>query len=135
MSQEVGRVGLEPRPADYEHAASRPAWSLPVPRSPVIAGQARPGGMKRDGRGQPVHGTDVLVLFYGGGPATVTGHLYDDALSALRNHVDHLGARLAIWPSRDDSRPDAHARRCASDAARRTPWRAGGGSRKRTRRR
>lgn len=39
---------------------------------------------------------------------------YDAALSALRNHVDDLGAWLAIWEARAE--PDAHARRCASDA-------------------
>ena len=39
---------------------------------------------------------------------------YDDALSALRGHVDDLGAWLAIWEGRRE--PDAHARRCANDA-------------------
>jgi hypothetical protein len=39
---------------------------------------------------------------------------YDAALSALRNHNDDLGVWLAIWEAR--SGPDAHARRCASDA-------------------
>jgi hypothetical protein len=39
---------------------------------------------------------------------------YDAALSALRNHVDDLGAWLAIWEARAE--PDSHARRCASDA-------------------
>jgi hypothetical protein len=46
----------------------------------------------------------------------MTGDPYDGALSALRSRVDDLGAWLAIWSARDDSRPDAHARRCASDA-------------------
>jgi len=47
----------------------------------------------------------------------VTGQdAYDGPLSALRGHVDDLGAWLAIWSARDDSRPDAHARRCANDA-------------------
>jgi hypothetical protein len=41
---------------------------------------------------------------------------YGAALSALRSHVEDLGAWLAIWLARDDSKPDAHARRCASDA-------------------
>ena len=41
---------------------------------------------------------------------------YDAPLSALRGHVDDLGAWLAIRSARDDGRPDAHARRCASDA-------------------
>ena len=46
----------------------------------------------------------------------MTADAYDGPLSALRGHVDDLGAWLAIWGARDDSRPDAHARRCASDA-------------------
>lgn len=41
---------------------------------------------------------------------------YDDALSVLRSHVDNPGAWLAIWGARQEGRPDAHARRCASDA-------------------
>ena len=40
---------------------------------------------------------------------------WDAALSALHNHVDNLGAWLAIWEARRE--PDAFARRCASDAA------------------
>ena len=39
---------------------------------------------------------------------------YDGPLSALRGHVDDLGAWLAIWEGRRE--PDPHARRCASDA-------------------
>lgn len=39
---------------------------------------------------------------------------YDDVLSAIRNHVENLGAWLGIWENR--SEPDAHARRCANDA-------------------
>jgi len=39
---------------------------------------------------------------------------YDAPLSALRNGVDDLGVWLAIWEARQE--PDAHARRCASDA-------------------
>lgn len=39
---------------------------------------------------------------------------YDDALSAIHNHVEDLGAWLGIWENR--SEPDAHARRCAADA-------------------
>jgi len=46
----------------------------------------------------------------------VTADPYDGPLSALRGHVDDLGAWLAIWSARDDGRPDAHARRCANDA-------------------
>ncbi len=46
----------------------------------------------------------------------MTGDPYDGPLSALRGHVDDLGAWLAIWSARDDSQPDAHARRCASGA-------------------
>ncbi len=44
----------------------------------------------------------------------MTGDQYDGPLSALRNHVEDLGAWLAIWLARKE--PDAHARRCASDA-------------------
>ncbi len=44
------------------------------------------------------------------------GDPYDGPLSALRGHVDDLGAWLAIWSARDDGKPDSHARRCASDA-------------------
>lgn len=40
---------------------------------------------------------------------------YDAALSALRNHVDGLGASLAAWEARQDG-PDVHARRSASRA-------------------
>jgi hypothetical protein len=38
----------------------------------------------------------------------------DDTLSALRSGVDDLGVWLAVWEHRQE--PDAHARRCASDA-------------------
>lgn len=38
----------------------------------------------------------------------------DSALSAIRASVDDLGAWLAVWSARTE--PDAHARRCASDA-------------------
>ena len=38
----------------------------------------------------------------------------DSALSALRDHVEDLAVWLAVWEAR--SEPDAHARRCASDA-------------------
>ena len=41
---------------------------------------------------------------------------YDGPLSALRNNVEDLAVALAIWEARDDTRPDAHARRCANDA-------------------
>ena len=47
----------------------------------------------------------------------MTGHdPYDGPLSALRSHADDMGVWLAIWAARDDSMPDAHARRCAGDA-------------------
>jgi hypothetical protein len=42
------------------------------------------------------------------------GDAYDGPLSALRNHVDDVAAWTAIWLARNE--PDAHARRCASDA-------------------
>ncbi len=41
---------------------------------------------------------------------------YDDALTALRNHVDDVAIWLAIWSARDDGKPEPHARRCAGDA-------------------
>jgi hypothetical protein len=44
----------------------------------------------------------------------VTLDACDEALSSLRNRVDDLGVRLAIWSHRTE--PDAHSRRCASDA-------------------
>lgn len=40
--------------------------------------------------------------------------LFDAALSAVHDAVDNLGPWLAIWEARAE--PDAHARRCASDA-------------------
>jgi hypothetical protein len=39
---------------------------------------------------------------------------FDADLSTLCTAVDNLGPWLAIWSSRHE--PDAHARRCASDA-------------------
>ena len=44
----------------------------------------------------------------------MTGNPYDASLSALRGHVENTAAWLAIWEARNE--PDAHARRCASDA-------------------
>jgi hypothetical protein len=44
------------------------------------------------------------------------GNTHDDALSALRNHVDGPGALLAIWEAKAQDRPDAHIRRCANRA-------------------
>jgi hypothetical protein len=41
---------------------------------------------------------------------------YDHPLSALRNNVEDLAVALAIWQARDDTKPDAHARRAASGA-------------------
>ena len=41
---------------------------------------------------------------------------YDDAVAAIRSHAGQLGAALAIWQARDDTKPDAHARRGANDA-------------------
>ncbi len=46
----------------------------------------------------------------------MTGDAYDASLAALRNHVDDLGVWLGIWAAREDGKPQAHARRCASDA-------------------
>ncbi len=48
------------------------------------------------------------------GVVPVTASPYDAALSALRPHVEDLAAWLAVWEARHE--PDAHARRCASDA-------------------
>ena len=39
---------------------------------------------------------------------------YDDAVSALRSHIEDLAIWITIWEARNE--PDAHARRCASDA-------------------
>jgi hypothetical protein len=39
---------------------------------------------------------------------------WDAGLSAIRTAADSLGPWLAIWQARHE--PDAHARRCASDA-------------------
>ena len=50
---------------------------------------------------------------------TVTCQVYDGALSVVRSAADDIGVWLAIWQARDDGRPDAPARRCASDAGRR----------------
>jgi hypothetical protein len=41
---------------------------------------------------------------------------YGSAVAAVHNHADDLSAWLAVWSARDDSRPDARARRCAADA-------------------
>jgi hypothetical protein len=41
---------------------------------------------------------------------------YDAALPTLRSHVEDLAAALAIWTTRDDTGPDAPARRAANDA-------------------
>jgi hypothetical protein len=38
----------------------------------------------------------------------------DASLSALRSHTQDLAVWLAVWEARQE--PDAHARRCASDA-------------------
>ena len=41
---------------------------------------------------------------------------YDAACSAIRTHVEDLCPWLATWEARDDTKPEPHARRCASDA-------------------
>jgi hypothetical protein len=43
-----------------------------------------------------------------------SGRDLDAALSVIHSSVDSLGPWLAIWSARTE--PDAHARRCASDA-------------------
>jgi hypothetical protein len=52
------------------------------------------------------------------GPAPMPRQLaaYTDACAAVRDHADALGVWLSIWSYRDDTKPDARARRCASDA-------------------
>ena len=44
----------------------------------------------------------------------MTASPYDALLSALRSRVEDLATSLAVWDNRRE--PDAHARRCASDA-------------------
>jgi hypothetical protein len=44
----------------------------------------------------------------------VSASYYDAASSAVRAHVEDLAVWLAIWETRCE--PDAHVRRCASDA-------------------
>jgi hypothetical protein len=44
----------------------------------------------------------------------VTASPYDEGLSALRDHIENLAVWVAVWEARAE--PDAHARRCASDA-------------------
>jgi hypothetical protein len=39
---------------------------------------------------------------------------YDTPLSGLRKHVEDLAVSVALWEARRE--PDAHARRCASNA-------------------
>ena len=41
---------------------------------------------------------------------------YDAPLSAIRAHLDDLGAWLAIWLARDDSKPQPEIRRAANTA-------------------
>ncbi len=71
-------------------------------------GVSAPGGQPGDIREHPDTPQPVS--------REVSADAYDGPLSALRGHVDDLGAWLAIWSARDDGKPDAHARRCASDA-------------------
>ena len=53
--------------------------------------------------------TSVPILFQLAVPA-MTASPHDGPLSALREHVEDIGT----WEARGE--PDAHARRCASDA-------------------
>ena len=41
---------------------------------------------------------------------------YDNAVLAIRGHVDQLGVSLATWSARDDARPCPEARRAANTA-------------------
>jgi hypothetical protein len=45
----------------------------------------------------------------------VTVSPYNEFLPALREHAENLAAWTPVWEARAE--PDAHARRCASDAA------------------
>jgi hypothetical protein len=53
-------------------------------------------------------------VFYSRGADAVTVSAYDAPLSAIREHAGDVAVWLAIWDGRAE--PDAHARRCASDA-------------------
>ena len=44
----------------------------------------------------------------------MTVNPYDEPLSTLCEHAENLAAWTAVWEARAE--PDAHARRCASDA-------------------
>jgi hypothetical protein len=44
----------------------------------------------------------------------MTASACDAPLSGLRESIENLAAALAVWEHRHE--PDAHARRCASDA-------------------
>ena len=46
----------------------------------------------------------------------MTGSPYDASLSALRDSTEDLATALFIWEDRDDAKPDAMARRKASEA-------------------
>src|SRR5271157_6552201 len=48
------------------------------------------------------------------GVAVMTASPYYGPLSALRSRVEDVATWLAVWEAR--SEPDAHARKCASDA-------------------
>jgi hypothetical protein len=61
---------------------------------------------------QSKHGCSSGVLLRA--VVTVTASPYDEPLSQIREHVENLAAWIAVWEHRAE--PDAHARRCASDA-------------------
>lgn len=42
--------------------------------------------------------------------------VYDPAMSALRGHLGELETALALWETRDDSKPQPDVRQAANDA-------------------
>jgi hypothetical protein len=69
-----------------------------------------PGGPHRARPSPSQQGTDAASL----GSVADDGRDLDAALSVIHSSADSLGPWLAIWSARTE--PDAHARRCASDA-------------------
>jgi hypothetical protein len=46
----------------------------------------------------------------------IPGAAYADESAAIRDAAEDIATYLALWAMRDDSKPDAHARRCANSA-------------------
>lgn len=73
----------------------------------------RTPGRSRDTSSPPPpqqQGSDAATVAHGAD----SGRDLDAALSVIHGSADSLGPWLAIWSARTE--PDAHARRCASDA-------------------